>query len=168
MVYPPGYSNPSRILNDEHFLHVIGVGLDKADNLFVSYNAGLGSGSGSVAEFKAGSYKPTKTHIRLGAAGGVGFDRAGHLLVIDQAVPSLNVYNVGHRKPLQQLALPGTSLFFSFNKESTRLYVADYSLGEIDVFRYRPNRLTQINKITNGIIPSNSNIGVATTPAQQL
>ena len=48
------------------------------------------------------------------------------------------------------------------------LYVADYGLGEIDVFRYQPNALKQIDKITNGITPSNDNLGIANTPPQRL
>jgi hypothetical protein len=168
VAYARGASNPTKTFADKHFRHVIGVAVDKSGDLFVSYDATPGSGSGSVVEFKGGKDKATETHIRLGGAGGVGFDRAGHLLVIDQAVPSLNVYEVGNREPVHQLTLPGRSAFFSFNKDSTRLYVADYALGEIDEFRYRRSELTQINTITNGIVPSNSNVGIASTPAQQL
>jgi hypothetical protein len=168
VAYARGASNPTKTFVDEHFRHVIGVAVDKSGNLFVSYDATPGSGSGSVVEFKGGKDKATEMHIKLGGAGGVGFDSAAHLLVIDQATPSLNVYDVGNREPVHKLTLPGSSAFFSFNKDSTRLYVADYALGEIDEFRYRPSALTQINTITNGIVPSNSNLGIATTPAQQL
>jgi hypothetical protein len=166
-IYAPGSTSPTGTLSDAHFTHVSGVALDKHGNLFVSCNAGQVN-SGTVIEFKAGSTKGIATRILLGFAGGVGFDRNGHLLAIDEEVPSLNVYNPGDRKPLEQLTLPGTSEYFSFSADSRLLYVADFGLGEIDVFRYRPSALTLVNKITNGIVPSNDNLGIATTPAQRL
>jgi sugar lactone lactonase YvrE len=168
VVYAPGATSPTQTLNDKHFLHVFGVALDARGNLFVSCNAALAIGSGTVVEFKAGSTTPIETHVRLGYSGGVAIDRDGHLLAIDQEVPSINVYVVGKRKPVAKLPLPGASAYLAFNKTSDELYVADYSLGEIDVFRYTPSGLTPINTITNGITPSNDNMGVATTPAQRL
>ncbi|MFZ0031828.1 MAG: hypothetical protein WAK84_08140 [Candidatus Cybelea sp.] len=168
VIYAPGSTSPKATLSDKHFYHVSGVALDKDGNLFVSCNAGPGINSGTVVEFKAGSTKGIETRIVLGFAGGVGFDRDGHLLAIDEEVPSLNVYNAGARKPLERLTLPGTSEYFSFSEDSKVLYVADFGLGEIDVFRYRPRALTLVNKITNGIVPSNDNFGIATTPAQRL
>jgi hypothetical protein len=45
--------------------------------------------------------------------------------------------------------------------------VADYDLGEIDVYDYAPSALTQTNTITNGILPSNYNLGIAVYPPQQ-
>lgn len=166
-VYAPKSDEPTKTLKDACFLHVMGVALDRHGNLFVSCNARPGSGFGSVIEFKAGSTKGTPTHIKLANAGGVGFDGAGHLLVIDSQGPTLNVYNVGSPRPIDKLALPGAALYFSFNRSSTELYVADYSLGEIEVFRYTPRRLKEINKITNGMSSSSGNIGIADTPAQQ-
>jgi len=166
-VYSAGATSPTQYLYSRDFLHVIGVALDKAGDLFVSCNATPGGG-GTVVEFPAASTKGKQTHISLGSAGGVGFDSAGHLLAIDQQTPSLNVYEVGKKKPLYQLTLPGTSAYFAFNKDSTVLYVADYGLGEVDVFHYKPNALKQIDKITNGIEPSNDNLGIADTPPQKL
>jgi hypothetical protein len=168
VIYAPGSSSPTKTLTNKHFNHVIGVALDRNGNLFVSCNGNLGSGSGGVVEFKSGSVEGRDTHISLHAAGGVGFDRDGHLVVIDQDAATLNVYDIGNPKPIHQLALPGDAYYFAFNKESTRVYVADYGLSEIDVFRYRPSALTLVNKITNGISASSGNIGIAATPAQQL
>jgi hypothetical protein len=149
VIYAAGASSPTTTLNYKDFLHVIGVALDVHGNLFVSYNRTPGVNGGGIVEFTAGWLKPKQMHVTLGAAGGVGFDGAGHLLAIDQEVPSLNVYDVGNPKPIATLPLPGTPAFFAFNKTSKVLYVADYSLGEIDVFDYTPTRLTQINTITN-------------------
>lgn len=167
VIYPPGSSNSSQTLSDSHFLHVSGVALDKHGNIYVSCN-GLGQNTGTVVKFKPGSTIGTDTHITLEGAGGVGFDRYGHLLVIDETVPSLNVYDVGNPKPIHQLSLPGTSIYFSFNRDASVLYLADYSLGEIDVFKYTPSALTQTNTITNGMSASSENLGIATTPAQRL
>lgn len=167
-IYKPGSTRPGQVLSNGHFLHVAGVALDKAGNVFISYN-GLAQGTGGVVEYHApGFTRTTNMHIKLDYAGGVGFDRAGHLLVIDQEVPSLNVYTVGSRKPVATLSLPGASWFFAFNRDSTRLYVADDGLGEIDVFRYRPTALKQIDTITNGLSPSSDDFGVADWPPQQL
>lgn len=110
----------------------------------------MGGGTGNVIEFPKGSSTDKDLHIALGAAGGVGFDGEGHLLVTDESVPSLNVYAPGERKALHHLSLPGASRYFAFSKDSRVLYVADYDLGEIDVYLYAPNALTQINTITNG------------------
>ena len=100
----------------------------------------MGGGTGGVVEFPKGSSTGKDLHITLGAAGGVGFDGDGHLLVMDESVPSLNVYAAGKRKPLHQLSLPGASRYFAFSKDSRVLYVADYDLGEIDVYDYAPTR----------------------------
>jgi NHL repeat len=169
VVYAPGASEPTQTLHAKCFLHVIGVALDKHGDLFASCQIAPGAGHGQVVEFKAGSTKATQTHITLEGAGGLGFDGAGHLLVIDGSGSSatLNVYDVGNPKPIGKLRLPGASIYFSFSRNSKELYVADYALGEIDVFRYSPSKLTQINKITNGMSPSSGNIGIANTPAQQ-
>jgi NHL repeat len=167
VVYAPGASEPSETLQDKCFRHVIGVALDTHGNLFASCDASPGSGHGQVGEFKAGSSKGTQTHIALGNAGGLGFDDDGHLVAVDGSGPTLNVYDVGHPKPIDKLKLPGASIYFSFGRHSKELYVADYALGEIDVFHYRANKLTQVNAITNGISASSGNIGVANTPAQQ-
>lgn len=121
-----------------------------------------------MVEFPKGSSTGKDMHIALGAAGGVGFDRRGNLLVIDESVGSLNVYLPGKRRPLHQFRLPGDSRYFAFNKDSRVLYVADYGRGEIDVDQYAPNALRRINTITNGILPSNDNLGVAVYPSQQL
>jgi hypothetical protein len=168
VAFAPGASTPTLTLNDKHFLHVIGVALDKNGNLFASYDAHMVAGTASVVEFKAGKNVPTETHIKLGAAGGIGFDRAGHLLALDLQAQTLNVYDVGKRTPIHQLKLRGTSVFFSFNKDSSRLYLADYSQGKIDEYRYQPDALTLIGTITNGMTRSSGNLGIATTPAQQL
>jgi hypothetical protein len=167
VVYAPGSSEPTKTLHAKCFLHVLGVALDKNGNLFASCDIAPGAGHGSVIEFKAGSTTGIATHITLGSAGGLGFDGAGHLLAIDVNGPTLNVYNVGNPKPIDKLKLPGASIYFSFGRHSNVLYVADYSLGEIDVFRYSPSKLTQINKITNGMSSSSGNIGIANTPPQQ-
>lgn len=168
VIYKPGATQPTQTLNNGHFYHVAGVALDKAGNVFVSYN-GFPPDSGGVVEFHApGFTNTTNMHIKLGYAGGVGFDGAGHLLVIDQIAPSLNVYNVGQRKAIATLTLPGASWFFAFNRDSSRLYVADQGKGEIDVFRYHPTALKQIDTITNGESPSSDDFGVADRPPQQL
>lgn len=168
VVYASGASNPKATLVDADFYHVMGVGLDKRGDLYVACNASQGIGSGTVVWFKPGSSQGRPTHIKLGAAGGVGFDGAGHLLVIDQEVPSLNVYDIGNAKPIHEFTLPGTSLYFAFNRDSSALYLADYANGAIDVYRYAPAKLTRINKITNGMSSSSDNIGIADTPVQQL
>ncbi len=168
VIYGSGATQPTQTLNNGHFFHVAGLALDKAGNLFVSYNGQL-SGTGGVVEYHAPKFtNTTNMHIKLGYAGGVGFDAKGHLLVIDQTAPSLNVYNVGQRKAVATLTLPGESWFFAFNQKSTRLYVSDQQLGEIDVFRYTPTALKQVDKITNGENPSSDDFGVADTPPQQL
>jgi NHL repeat len=169
VVYSPGASEPTQTLHDECFLHVLGVALDEHGNLFASCQASPGGGHGGIVEFKAGSTKGKQTHITLAGPGGIGFDGAGHLLAIDGSGSgaTLNVYNVGSPKPIDKLPLPGAAIYFSFDRNSKELYVADYSLGEIDVFKYSPSKLMQINKITNGMSPSSGNIGIANTPPQK-
>ena len=78
--------------------------------------------------------------VSFSARPAIGFDKAGRMLVIDQAAPTLNVYHPGSSTPATQLPLPGASLYFSWAKSLKRIYVADYALGEIDVFDYiRPS-----------------------------
>jgi hypothetical protein len=140
----------------------------KNDNLFVSCNAQQAPGTGTVVEFKAGPCTPIDTGIKLGYAGGIVIDGSGHIAVIDQEVPSLNVYDVGKSKPVATLKLPSASAYIAFNRTSKVLFVADYSKGEIDVFDYAPSKLQRINKITNGITASSDNMGIAVAPAQRL
>jgi hypothetical protein len=162
-VYAPGATTPTSVLRYQGFVQVAGVALDRSGNVFVSYDQSNGK-FGTVAEFPAGSSNPVATNISVGAVGGIGFDNAGHMLLVDQEAPSLNVYTPGTSTPIAKLALPGVPIYFSFGKHGKNIFFADYSLGEIDVFNYTPSKLTQINKITNGIIPSNTNVGVATSP----
>ncbi|MGA8534635.1 MAG: hypothetical protein WB615_11045 [Candidatus Tumulicola sp.] len=168
VVYAPGATSPTSTLNDKNFLHVVGVALDKNGNLFVSCNAQQAIGTGTVVEFKVGSSTPIDTHIKLGYAGGIAIDGSGHIAVVDQEVPSLNIYDVGNQKPIATPNLPSASAYIAFNRTSKVLFVADYSKGEIDVFDYSPSALKRINRITNGITPSNDNMGIAVTPAQRL
>lgn len=168
VVYAPGATTPTQTLNDTNFLHVVGVALDKNQDLFVSCNAQQAIGTGTVVEFKAGSSTPVDTHIKLGYAGGIAIDGSGHIVVIDQEGPSLNVYDVGKRNPIARLGLPGASAYIAFNTTSKVLFVADYSKGEIDVFDYTPSKLKRLDKITNGMSPSSDNMGIAVTPAQRL
>jgi sugar lactone lactonase YvrE len=161
-VYKNGATSPTSVLNDRAFTQVAGAALDRHGNLFVSYDANHGS-VGAVVEFQHGK-KMVQTKISLGAAGGIGFDAAGHLLAMDCAASTLNVYDAGNAKPIHKLKLPGSPIYFAFGKQSKMLYVANYANGEIDVYDYTPSKLTLSNTITNGMNASSDNLGVAISP----
>jgi hypothetical protein len=97
-VYAPGATTPTSVLRYQGFVQVAGVALDRSGNVFVSYDQSNGK-FGTVAEFPAGSSNPVATNISVGAVGGIGFDKAGHMLLVDQEAPSLNVYTPARQRP---------------------------------------------------------------------
>jgi hypothetical protein len=161
-VYEKGSTSPTSVLRDNAFSEVVGVALNRAGNVFVSYNANHGT-DGFVEEFHKGN--PIATKIKVGAAGGIGFDPYGHLLLIDRSASTLNVYDAGSTKPKYKLALPGSSIYFKIGgKHGRMIYVANFGQAEIDVYRYTPNKLTLTNTISNGITASSENLGIAVSP----
>ena len=56
------------------------------------------------------------TKIKVAAAGGIGFDQYGHLLLINRTASTLDVYAPGSSKPLHKLALPGSPIYFRMGR----------------------------------------------------
>jgi WD40 repeat protein len=161
-VYAKGASEPTTTLSYRAFTQVVGIAMDRSGNLFVSYDANHGS-VGSAVEFRHGkTVVPTK--ISVAAAGGIGFDGAGHMLLIDRDSSTLNVYDAGNTKPIHKLKLPGSPIYFAFGKNYKMLYVADYADGAIDVYRYTPSALQRTDTITNGMNASSTSLGIAVSP----
>ena len=160
-VYAKGSTSPTSVLRDSAFEEVVGVALDRTGNVFVSYNANHGT-DGFVEEFHKGS--PIATKIKVGSAGGIGFDPYGHLLLIDRSASTLNVYATGSTKPKRKLALPGSSIYFKIGMHGKMLYIANFGQAEINAYDYTPNKLTLANTISNGITASSENLGIALSP----
>jgi hypothetical protein len=161
-VYANGSATPTSVLRDDAFSEVVGVALDHAGNVFVSYNANHGQ-DGFVEEFHKGNAIATK--IKVAAAGGIGFDPYGHLLLINRTASTLDVYAPGSSKPLHKLALPGSPIYFKIGSNGKMLYVANFAQGEIDAFDYTPRKLTLFNTISNGMTGSGVNLGIALSPS---
>jgi hypothetical protein len=160
-VYTKGATSPTSVLRYQGLTEVVGVALDHSGNVFVSYNQNHET-FGAVEEFRKGN--PVSTKIKVGTAGGIGFDPYGHMLLIDRKTSTLNVYEAGSTKPKYKLSLPGAPIYFKIGPNKKMLYVANFASGEIDAYDYTPSKLTLVNSITNGMNASSNNLGLAISP----
>jgi sugar lactone lactonase YvrE len=160
-VYSKGATSPTSVLRYQGFSEVVGVALDHNGNVFVSFNQNHET-FGAVEEFRNGN--PISTKIKVGTAGGIGFDPYGHMLLIDRKSSTLNVYDAGSTKPKYKLPLPGAPIYFKIGWNKKMLYVANFASGEIDAYDYTPAKLTLRNTITNGMNASSDNLGIALSP----
>jgi len=109
----------------------------------------------------------TATGYENQSAGGLDIDSHGNIVSLSEM--SAQVYVYSGCKPACRViggpfSLRGQALYGHLNKDGSRLAIADYQTGSIDVYEYAPTKLTYLYSFNNGISPSESRLGVAFNP----
>lgn len=111
LTIPMGYASPENLA------------VDSANNLYVSY---LGGSHGSgVMEFPPGKTTGKDLNLVVGDAGAIEVDRSGNIILVDGAVPSVDVFPAGQTNPSKVIPITDGSPFeLSLNKLETKLFVS--------------------------------------------
>ena len=132
-------------LTNGSMYEVAGVAMSNAGDCWASAtNAG---GAATLTYFKKCSGAgQTATGFQNTNYGGLDIDRDGNLVSISAFVGKVYVYK-GCRPRCTLVGGPfeltyGNAVFGHLDSHSTRFAVADYALGQVDVYRYNPTSLT--------------------------
>jgi sugar lactone lactonase YvrE len=167
-VYPPNGVHPSRTLVAPSGKAPVGIALDAAGDVFVSY-VNLGSG-GVVYEYAPG--QNTGSNLGIVFAGdphGLAVDREGNLVVAVSKAPSsgslIEVFAPGSAILKMTMSGPFQPFMLAFSRNGRRLFAADFGSGNNDggVFEYSYPSGTFVARYTKGA--GASAYGVAIDPA---
>jgi len=166
-VYKPRSKTPATVLTDSSSFLWFDEAIDALDNVFAVYSDP--NNKGHVIEF-AGAKNPSKDlPMSLGFPGGVTFDSAGNLLVVDQDARNVSVYAPPFTGPAAaKFALQADSVPCKFNHSMKQLYCADFTNASIDVYNYdasNPGSTKYAYSFSNGIQRGSENAGIALSPA---
>ena len=173
-VYTLGDPNPLYQLFDLSALYptaLVGLGLavDSHHNLFWSVTS-QEFNNGFVLEFPhdhdglGPAFILNATKIGTDSPGGILFDRADNLLLIDQNSRSIYIYAPPYNAPaFSTISLKGTSLYCAMGLNERRLYCLDYEVGSVDIYAYPSG--TYIDSFTNGISRLDDPEGIAVQAA---
>jgi hypothetical protein len=143
--YPKGKTAPSLTVSLSNEMPE-NLAVDNSNNLYIQYDGGtLGSG---VIEVPSGKTSGTDLNLVIGSASALSVDKAGNIVIIDQADSSLDVFPPGQTSPSKTIALGGSPFEMSMNKAEKQVYVSN-EIGtpfEIQVADY-PNLKTVKAKI---------------------
>lgn len=166
-VYPPNSVHPSRTLVAPSGKAPVGIALDAAGDVFVSYvNPSSG---GVVYEYAPG--QDTGSNLGIVFAGdphGLAVDRAGNLVVAVSNAPGpgslIEVFAPGSTQLKMTMTGPFQPFMLAFSRNGRRLFAADFGSGNDDggVFEYSYPSGTLIAKYTKGA--GASAYGVAIDP----
>jgi hypothetical protein len=165
LVYEKGQTAPSRELKNAAFGSCLGVAVDKSHNLFLSEVDS--SNKSHLVEFKEG--KGTAVFHSIAGptrAGGLQFDDAGNLIVVDinTSVTAAYVYKPPFDgAPFKTIALRGAAAFGKLDKSNTHFYTASFTNGSLDVYSYPSGAYGY--SVTAGLSSQLSPGGVALSPA---
>ncbi len=140
-----------------------GLAVDARNNLWLALDSGI-NGPGTVFEYPAGSgCGATNTGISVGNAGGLAFDSAGNLLVVDSDY-GVDVFAPGATTPSRTIRGFSVPWALVLNKRGNRLYVDDLGRNETAVVSYSTGkRLYSIPGDAGGRV-----LGDAVTPKTRL
>lgn len=105
----------------------------------------------------------TATGYQNTSSGGLDIDKNGNLVSISCSLancstPAVYIYS-GCKPRCKKIGGPfslhGTSRYGHISQDSTRLAMADYQFGQVDVYRYGPSAITYLYSFNNGL---NSNV----------
>lgn len=109
----------------------------------------------------------TATGYANESAGGLDIDKYGDIVAISASSSQVYVYS-GCRPACKVVGGPftllGTSFYGRLNGNSTRLAVADYQYGQIDIYKYEPKAITYLYSFNRGLSASREVYGVAYNP----
>jgi hypothetical protein len=109
----------------------------------------------------------TATGYENQSAGGLDIDPHGNIVSLSQTSAQVYVYsgcNPACKVIGGPFSLRGQAVYGHLNKDGSRLAIADYQAGSIDVYEYTPRKITYLYSFDNGISPSQSRLGVAYNP----
>ncbi|MEO6990255.1 MAG: hypothetical protein ABI346_09150 [Candidatus Baltobacteraceae bacterium] len=155
--YPKGSTNPSLTITDANFQVVESVGLDASNNLYVTYMNP--NETGQINEYAPGQSSGKNLNISLGFAGGITLDSAKNLLVTDQSLPAIEVFPPGQTNPSKTFGTTNATVALAFNHPGKKLFAADVSANQIDVYTYPA--ATLYTTFTTGV---EAPMGVALSP----
>ncbi|HEY1653678.1 MAG TPA: hypothetical protein VGF86_01035 [Candidatus Tumulicola sp.] len=149
-VYRKGKKKPARTIALGNDLPE-NLAIDAANNLYVSYVGGA-RGSG-VVKVPAGQTTGQDLNLVVGSAGAIEVDTSGNIILIDAAIPSVDVFAAGATSPSKVIRVTDGSPFeLALNKSEKKLY-ASIDLGidfAIEVLDY-PKGNAFTDKITSGV-----------------
>ncbi len=144
---------------------VFGVAIANDGDCWAASQQGLSMGYVAVLTYFKGcsGSGETATGYQNASSGGLDIDKNGNLVSISCSpagcsTPAVYVYS-GCKPSCKEIGGPfslrGTSRYGHLNEDSTRLAMADYQFGQVDVYRYSPTAITYLYSFNNGL---NSNI----------
>lgn len=122
--YPKGQTSPS--LTIDAFAEYLAI--DANDNLYASGTA--------IYKFAPGSKTGTNLGLNIGAPGALAVDRAGNIIVIDEAANSIDVFPAGKTQPSKTIPVTsGDAFALSLTKKEKSVYVTvdDTATGDFIV-----------------------------------
>jgi sugar lactone lactonase YvrE len=132
-VYPAGSLDPSLTLVGPSGQAPLGIAIDDAGNIYVSYV--FPSGGGSIYKYAPSRTKGKNLGIAFsgGSPHGLAFDSRGNLVVAVSKAPSpgsnIEVFTPGSVKPKRTITGVFQPFMLAFNKSGRNLFVADYGNG---------------------------------------
>jgi hypothetical protein len=114
--YPKGQTTPSVTIEMSSAPEYLAV--DASDNLYASTAYG-------VFEFDAGSSSGSNLGLAVGSAGAIEVDRAGNIILVDNAAATIDVFPAGQTNPSKQITVgAGAPYSLAFTKSEDKLYVS--------------------------------------------
>jgi hypothetical protein len=156
-------------LTNSAIYEMVGVAMDKKGNCWASAYTKLFTPV-LIYFARCNGAGVTATGYQNTSPGGLDFDSAGNLVAIDTSannIGALLVYsgcNPACTHVGGPFALHGEAFWGHLNEKSTAIAMANYTVGEIDVYKYSPTALTFLYSFTNGLTPSFSVKGAAYNP----
>lgn len=156
-VYSSGATSPTSYLTVPNAVSVLGIAVDKNNDLYVSYNTQAGgNGSGQVDEFLAGSTTPINLGITLVSASALAIDAKQDIIVCDsadsdQSQAAVYVFPQGQTKPSLTLSLPNAyPLGVALSENGKTLYVGEADSDQVQAFTYPKLKLVATIATTGG------------------
>jgi hypothetical protein len=151
IAYANGSMSPTATYSGLDF--PIGVTLDAANDLYVTYTAG-------IEEFPSGSTSGKNLGISLATASGIAIDPEDDIVVANQMPAGVYVYPQGTTQPSTIFGQEGDPNPIAFLKDRQELFVGEPLSNTVNVYAYPSG--TKVNSVTTGV---NFPAGVAVSPA---
>jgi hypothetical protein len=165
-VYAAGQTSPSTVLQEPKAYMAVGVAVDAVKNVYMSWVNK--KNVGHVDMFTGRQNPPVALPMTTGFIGGITFDAAANLLVVDQTAGKIDVFSKPYgEKSSATIQLSGYSVQCTFDRRRAHLYCSDYAQGSIDVYKYsslNPAATAYQYSWTNGLQPSQMIQGIAISP----
>ncbi len=159
-VYPPGASQPKRVLQLNNF-QVDGITRHaQTSTIYISYQTN--SGNGRIAEFKRARGEAVDLGVSFPEPWGLLEDGNDNLLA---AVGSgtIDVYSEATKQLVSQIAVPNGAMWEAFNRKRTHLFVSNFD--QVEILSYPAGRV--IGTVNHDYSKSNYPTGVAVWPPPQ-